>query len=176
MVKLLILNTFPRYDRFVIRSIVIAAYTGWAAYAALFVFLPETLSAAQTFHRPFLTNMIATSVLFTFWAIFWIQRSPWTFYVYITFPCYFWNRVALHTARPLYSRVHARSNNFFFYGRQFVLVGLVISTLLCMVVSVPRPQLQCQSSWMFIGCLHSSVDMEFWFCGDGCCMAIIVVA
>ncbi|KAL4070212.1 Phosphatidylinositolglycan class N-domain-containing protein [Scleroderma yunnanense] len=81
------LRYLETYDRLLIRAIVIVAYLGWAAYASISL-LPLTPRLSATVTR--VINTIAIATLLTFWTVFWMQRSPWTFYVYVAFPCYFW--------------------------------------------------------------------------------------
>ena len=94
------LHYLQTYDRFLIRGIVSAAYMGWTAYAVLHIVRrrdhrslggskPASLSTSGTF----LVTIESWMVLLAFWALFALQRSPWSFYVYIMFPCYFWWRV-----------------------------------------------------------------------------------
>ncbi|KAK0192589.1 Phosphatidylinositolglycan class N-domain-containing protein [Armillaria mellea] len=77
------------YERTLLRTIATIAYAGWAAYASLFVFKPGNFPAAR--QSPVIT---ATSyaVLTSFWGLFFAEQAPWTYYLYVTFPCYFWQR------------------------------------------------------------------------------------
>ena len=90
------LHYLQTYDRFLIRAFVTAAYIGWAAYSALYIlrpyerFPPSSSRASQL--QPFVT-IGSWTVLLSFWTSFTLQRSPWTFYLYIVFPCYFWRQV-----------------------------------------------------------------------------------
>ncbi|KAM6496316.1 Phosphatidylinositolglycan class N (PIG-N) domain containing protein [Amanita muscaria] len=92
------------YDRVLIRSIVTVAYLGWAAYSALYVFGLRhrdavTASAGEArLHAKVIKTTINWLSFLTFatsLVLFALQRSPWSFYLYIMFPCYFWNRVLL---------------------------------------------------------------------------------
>ncbi|KIY52039.1 PigN-domain-containing protein [Fistulina hepatica ATCC 64428] len=78
------------YERFLIRAIAIAAYTGWAAYAALYIWKPNL--------RSLVVDRVARTIfgliLVSHWAVFALQKSPWTYYVYVVFPCYFWHQFA----------------------------------------------------------------------------------
>ena len=127
-------DSFTRYDRFLIRGIVIVAYLGWAAYAALFIFRPPSSDIPRS-----ITTMISVSVMLMFWAMFAVQKSPMTFYVYVAFPCYFWNEVVLHAMEPVGSWFRERTLGF--YGRSLIQAGLVIGVLQSMVVCTHR--LQC---------------------------------
>ena len=112
-----------------IQGIVIAAYLGWIAFGATSILLPQTASSTPG-GLPF--HVAATSVLVGFWALFAKQRSPWTFYVYIVFPCYFWDQVLVRASGPLLQYVKQRS--------ALSIVGpvsrglLVVATLQSMVV------------------------------------------
>ena len=81
-----------------IQGIVIAAYLGWIAFGAVSILLPATTSVSQD-ALPF--HLATTSVLAAFWTLFAKQRSPWTLYIYILFPCYFWNQVLVRASAPL---------------------------------------------------------------------------
>ena len=81
-----------------IQGIVIAAYLGWIAFGAVSILLPATTSVSQD-ALPF--HLATTSVLAAFWTLFAKQRSPWTFYIYMLFPCYFWNQVLVRASAPL---------------------------------------------------------------------------
>ena len=91
------LHYLQTYERFLIRGIVTFAYVGWAAYASLFIFRPLDQNRPHRFPpwASFLVNAVALATFIGFWALFAVQRSPWTFYIYITFPCYFWHQVLL---------------------------------------------------------------------------------
>ncbi|KAH9856208.1 PigN-domain-containing protein [Lenzites betulinus] len=91
------LRYLQTYDRLMIRGIVIAAYIGWIAFGAVSVLLPPSQSSSRAF--PF--HLATTAVLGGFWALFAKQRSPWSFYIYIIFPCYFWDQAIARGAAPL---------------------------------------------------------------------------
>ncbi|RPD52571.1 alkaline phosphatase-like protein [Lentinus tigrinus ALCF2SS1-6] len=92
------LRYLQTYDRTMIRGIVIAAYLGWIAFVAVSILLPpdEHLSGS----KPSL-HIAAASVLVGFWGLFARQHSPSTFYVYIVFPCYFWDQVLVRASKPV---------------------------------------------------------------------------
>ena len=95
-----------RYDRTLIRTIVFVAYTGWIAFSAVHI-----LPSAWT--RPFgdqsMLNIFSVSCLLVSWALFALQHTSWSLYVYVTFPVYFWREAVsrcggslevILTARP----------------------------------------------------------------------------
>lgn len=127
------------YDRLMIRGIVIAAYLGWIAFGAVSILLPPEPSQTSLGGLPF--HLAATSVLGGFWAVFAKQRSPWSFYVYIVFPCYFWDQVLARASGPLLRGVReARVGSLIGY----VLRGaLVVAALQSMVVITSHLFLQC---------------------------------
>ena len=88
-----------------IQGIVIAAYLGWIAFGATSILLPQTSSGT----RGLQFHVAATSVLVGFWGLFAKQRSPWTFYIYIVFPCYFWDQVLVRASGPLLQYIKRRS-------------------------------------------------------------------
>ncbi|KAJ6541822.1 Phosphatidylinositolglycan class N-domain-containing protein [Mycena capillaripes] len=85
------LRYLQTYERRLIKAMATAAYTGWAAYAALFIFRPLDTYGVKSSVRAVVTSFAAFA-LTTFWILFGIQRSPWTYYLYIAFPCYFWHQ------------------------------------------------------------------------------------
>jgi phosphatidylinositol glycan class N len=93
------LHYLQTYDRFLIRGIVSAAYLGWAAYAVLHIVRYRDhrpvggKSASLSTSATRLVTAASWVVLLAFWTLFALQHSPWSFYVYIMFPCYFWWRV-----------------------------------------------------------------------------------
>jgi GPI ethanolamine phosphate transferase 1 len=88
------LRYLQTYDRLLISGIVTAAYLGWAAYSSLYIFQPPTSTGNHVFST--IVDLFSISALFAFWTYFVLQDSPWTFYIYILFPCYFWQQVAKH--------------------------------------------------------------------------------
>ncbi len=114
-----------------IRGIVIAAYLGWIAFGAVSILLPP--SASQSLRSALPIHLFTTIALGAFWALFTKQRSPWSFYVYIVFPCYFWDQVLVRAGGPLLRNIrHARAGSLAGY----VLRGtLVVAALQSMVVS-----------------------------------------
>ncbi|OJT08761.1 GPI ethanolamine phosphate transferase 1 [Trametes pubescens] len=123
------LRYLQTYDRLMIRGIVIAAYLGWIAFGAVSILLPP--SASQSLRSALPIHLFTTIALGAFWALFTKQRSPWSFYVYIVFPCYFWDQVLVRAGGPLLRNIrHARAGSLAGY----VLRGtLVVAALQSMV-------------------------------------------
>ncbi|KAL0061693.1 Glycosyl phosphatidyl inositol anchor synthesis [Marasmius tenuissimus] len=88
------LRYLETYQRTLIRTIAAFAYTGWAAYASLYVFRPldnVQLKGKQTD----LANAVHLASFFVFSvfsAMFALEGTPWTYYLYVAFPCYFWDQ------------------------------------------------------------------------------------
>jgi phosphatidylinositol glycan class N len=120
-----------RYNRFLIGSLVAAAYIGWAAYASLFIFKPHDVHASR---GVFAVTIVAMLFVLASWTLFAIQRSPPTFYLYVIFPCYFWQQFILKAARPLRVWVQAKGRDRTYYIRLLVRAGLVMAALQSMVV------------------------------------------
>lgn len=80
-----------RYDRVMLRIIVTAGYLGWSAFSATALFFkassasPHLASGASSV----ITTFFAL-ILGAFYALFFVQREPFTYYLYVAFPCYFW--------------------------------------------------------------------------------------
>jgi GPI ethanolamine phosphate transferase 1 len=130
------LRYLQTYDRFLIRSIVTAAYTGFALYSSLYIFQPqETLSPRSSAT----VSLTATVVLLTFWGLFAMQKSPWTFYIYAAFPCYFWQQFAIYAVPALRLWIRSRSHGSAQYLSAAMRGALVIATLQGMVVRSRLP-------------------------------------
>lgn len=69
------------------------------------------------------------------WALFFVQQSPWTFYVYVTFPCYFWNQVTIHAAIPVGNFFLAKGRAVSSYTGYIIQATLIFGVLQGMVVS-----------------------------------------
>lgn len=125
------------YDRFLIRSIVIVAYVGWAAYASISLF-PAVDSPPVSAARKGLVDAFTLLTFFISAVAFWIQNSPWTFYVYVAFPCYFWRAFYLRGLPALFRAISQSS----FSSRQLCIYGLlVVISLQSMVVCASfRPE------------------------------------
>ncbi|KAJ7455915.1 Phosphatidylinositolglycan class N-domain-containing protein [Mycena galericulata] len=126
------LRYLQTYERMLIRAMATAAYTGWAAYTSLFIFRPldrfNTKSRAAA-----ATTALAVIALAAFWTLFAIQRSPWTYYVYIAFPVYFWQQFMVQVLPML--RTSASQMHRLGYARTVLYSGLVVTVLQSMVAA-----------------------------------------
>ncbi|KAJ8699377.1 Glycosyl phosphatidyl inositol anchor synthesis [Pleurotus ostreatus] len=88
------LRYLQTYDSFLIHVIVTAGYVGWAAYSSLYISRPLDQSTSQraTPRASTTVTVLVTLVLCCSWTVFALQHSPWTYYMYITFPCFFWHQ------------------------------------------------------------------------------------
>ncbi|KAI6030169.1 Phosphatidylinositolglycan class N-domain-containing protein [Pisolithus marmoratus] len=123
------LRYLETYDRLLIRAIVIVAYLGWAAYTSISLLPPVAPLSAS---RKWAIDVGAIGVLLGFWAAFWIQKSPWTFYVYVAFPCYFWREFC---SRGIPALRRCVSESSLTYRNLFTQLILVISALQSMVLA-----------------------------------------
>ncbi|KAI0270500.1 Phosphatidylinositolglycan class N-domain-containing protein [Gloeopeniophorella convolvens] len=112
------LRYLETYDRTLVRTIVTFAYTGWIAFSA--VVTPLWI--------PIVFNL-TVPVLCIFFAI---QRLPWTFHIYILFPVYFWQDVAMKIASS--STFQWRKLNAVWIARPLVGLILAVAALQSMVV------------------------------------------
>ncbi|KAH7922492.1 PigN-domain-containing protein [Leucogyrophana mollusca] len=130
------LRYLETYDRLLIRAIVIVSYIGWAAYASLSIFSSDgnpKYPISPT--RRAVINYTTVAIVLTFWAAFSIQKSPWTFYLYIAFPCYFWQQFALWAAPALRNYRQTEKGATLSYQKLLLRGGLVFASLQCMVVA-----------------------------------------
>ncbi|KAF8165903.1 Phosphatidylinositolglycan class N-domain-containing protein [Crassisporium funariophilum] len=95
------LHYLQTYDRFLIRGIVIAAYLGWAAYASLYILRPLDTMPVNSGDKSSFIRVASYTVLVAFWVLLAVQSSPWSFYLYTLFPCYFWQQFLIQTSTTL---------------------------------------------------------------------------
>lgn len=129
------LHYLQTYDRFLIKAFVATAYLGWAAYASLYILRPfDNLSDSfiQATATARIIKIASWTILIGFWVSFALQKRPWTFYVYIAFPCYFWQQFSLQASALARSRLRAGAAAQF--GSIFIRCLVVVFALLCMVV------------------------------------------
>jgi phosphatidylinositol glycan class N len=156
-----------------IRAIVTVAFTGWAAYASLFIFRPlDVTGQTRPSVIPAAITAIMVLVLISFWTFFALQRMPWTFYLYVSFPCYFWQQFLVQIIP--HSGTWLWSNNFStVYIKYLTRAGLVIVTLQGMVVGARSSHL-LQLTELRTGRVYSSLNLEPWLCANrphlACCL------
>ncbi|KAG9310904.1 Phosphatidylinositolglycan class N-domain-containing protein [Chiua virens] len=124
------LRYLETYDRLLIRSIVIIAYVGWAAYASISLFPTLCTPPAANIRNGLIDAFILLAFIGSAVA-FWIQNSPWTFYIYVAFPCYFWREFFLRGAPVLLSAISQST----FSSRQLCIYGLLVVSLQSMVAA-----------------------------------------
>ncbi|KAG6336740.1 hypothetical protein ID866_2345 [Astraeus odoratus] len=122
------LRYLETYDRLLIRAIVVVAYFGWAAYASILL-VPDVERFSIATERGIDIGAIIT--LLSLWTVFWTRDSPWTFYVYVAFPCYFWREFCLRGV-PAFRLLVTESA--WTYRKLCMQATLVIVTLQSMVV------------------------------------------
>lgn len=109
---------------------VVVAYLGWAVYGATTVLFSDHQSSSNA-----TISGVALTALGTSWTLFAIQKSPWSFYFYVTFPCYFWREALVASSGPLFKLY--RSGKLQGSIKLLVRAVLVIAALQSMVVRVP---------------------------------------
>lgn len=129
------LHYIQTYDRFLIRGFVTAAYLGWAAYASLYIFRPLDAQLSVQGIKSSVEVIVTIGSWFImtgFWALFALQKSPWSFYVYIAFPCFFWQQFLVQVSTFLQSNPSKLSaGEFIGYMTR---CAMVVAALLGMVV------------------------------------------
>ncbi|KAH0832285.1 Phosphatidylinositolglycan class N-domain-containing protein [Lanmaoa asiatica] len=126
------LHYLDTYDCLLIRSIVVIAYIGWAAYTSVSLFPTLDTPPAST-ARTWLVDAFALSTFLCSATIFWMQNSPGAFYLYIAFPCYLWRQFSLRGA-PALVKVISDSQSYFSPRRFLIYAFLVVASLQGMVV------------------------------------------
>ncbi|OAX38080.1 PigN-domain-containing protein [Rhizopogon vinicolor AM-OR11-026] len=144
------LRYLETYDRVLIRAIVIVAYLGWAAYSSLSILPPAASSVSA--NKSALVRIAAAATLAIFWALFAAQRAPWTFYVYVTFPCYFWQQFALRGVPILVQQFKSSDRPGSFTCRALFHLVIVVVVLQCMVAAYTHRSLW-SIGFLFMGIL-----------------------
>lgn len=82
------LHYLQTYDRTLLRTIVTFAHIGWMLYSSLYIIRPLDKPAVLNTKRTMKILPLVTAIVC--WAVFFVQRSPWSYYFYVSFPAYFW--------------------------------------------------------------------------------------
>lgn len=127
------LRYLETYNRVLIRIIVMIAYLGWSAYASLSIFPPPAFLVSN--RQGTVVRFATATILAIFWALFAAERAPWTFYVYVTFPCYFWQQFALHGVPIVVQQFKSSDRRGPFIGRVLFHLVIVVVVLQCMVTA-----------------------------------------
>ncbi|XP_006456924.1 hypothetical protein AGABI2DRAFT_122803 [Agaricus bisporus var. bisporus H97] len=90
--SLLGLHYLHTYDRTFLRIVVTFAYIGWMLYASLYILRPLDKTPVFTSPRSNFAKCVPVVVAGIAWAVFFLQKSPWSYYLYIGFPTYFWSK------------------------------------------------------------------------------------
>jgi phosphatidylinositol glycan class N len=82
-----------------------------------------------------MVNILSGVVLLIFWALFAVQKSPLMFYVYIVFPCYFWQQFLVQifpvvAFKVQNNRVEGHQSRILYNGEMTILalLGMVVCT------------------------------------------------
>lgn len=127
------LRYLETYNRVLIRIIVMIAYLGWSAYASLSIFPPPASLVSD--RQRTMVRLATAAILAIFWALFAAERAPWTFYVYVTFPCYFWQQFALRGVPIVVQQFKSSDRRGPFMGRVLFHTVIVVVVLQCMVAA-----------------------------------------
>jgi phosphatidylinositol glycan class N len=155
------LHYLQTYDRFLIRAIVTFAYIGWACFTSMYIFRP-----IKSGGRPYrvVVSFVAGGVLAVFWGAFVLQKSPWTFYLYVSFPVYFWQQFLTRGAPDLLARVRKQ-------GSPSLLVWFVfvVASTQAMVVRYFKQNILPVTVLAndLTGWVHTPVHLERWIWPDG---------
>ncbi|KAH9925611.1 alkaline phosphatase-like protein [Epithele typhae] len=140
------LRYLQTYDRTMLQGIVIAAYLGWIAFGAVSILIPRSTPASSPGTSSLPVHIAAASVVAAFSAVFVKQRSPVTFYVYIAFPCYFWDQVLVRAGSPLLE--YMRNSQPGSVGKILIRGAVVVAALQSMVAGYTHRSLW--SAWFAI--------------------------
>ncbi|KAG2070141.1 PigN-domain-containing protein [Suillus decipiens] len=127
------LQYLATYNRVLIRIIVMIAYLGWCAYASLSLFPPPIFPVSD--RQRTVVKLTTATILTTFWLLFAAEKAPWKFYVYVTFPCYFWQQFVLHGVPIVVQQFKSRDRRGPLIGRVIFHLVIVVVVLQCMVAA-----------------------------------------
>ena len=132
------LKYLQTYDWLFLRAVITLGYLGWIAFAVATVVDLHVLHGKTETSRNFSTLAAFGATLVGLYASLLVRRSPWSYYLYVTFPVAFWEEVfarrgALAAGREVLFR-HIKTNA--------ALISLAIKTL------------------AFVGLLESLVSLE----------------
>jgi len=132
--------------------VAVFAYVGWGMYAALSIGLFRSSSKlgngvdekangdVQTKRKQTNTlgSTLALFVYLGFSALFWVEEAPWTYFVYVAWPCWFWGEVvgellSIATSGDSFTSTWQLGS----IARTVMSLGTVGGILGCMVVRLP---------------------------------------
>ena len=119
--------------------------------------------------------MLSNTFLFGFWGLFYREREPWTYYLYVAFPSYFWRAIALRSWEPIkwllgYSDQRHTQNparrkaKFFIPIWELSFLWVAIASVIALEAMVVRsllvnPQMYFDNSFSAAR-IHPSLDLE----------------
>ena len=121
-----------RYDRVLLYGIVAIGYVGWALFSALSLLV--VANKTSLVRSPTITGVVFLTLL-AFCGLFMVQRSPFTYYLYVVFPCYFWHEI-LQTIKPYWEKTSFVLDGPLFSAGGFGTLCLCLFALLSMVVCI----------------------------------------
>ncbi|KZT00391.1 alkaline phosphatase-like protein [Laetiporus sulphureus 93-53] len=153
------LRYLETYDRTLIRAIVTVAYLGWIAFGAVSIYLPQNNpESGHAEDQSSALDVIAAVVLAGFWSLFTLQRSPWTFYLYICFPTYFWHQTISRAWTPLLEYIKGGSMHISTARNILAQVCLIVGALESMVIGYTHRQIW-SAGFVVIGIIW---PLAFW--------------
>ena len=82
------LHYLQTYDRTLLRIIVTLAHIGWMLYSSLYIIRPLEIPSLSV--NKGVLQLVPPVISLACGAVFLVQRSPWSYYLYVSFPAYFW--------------------------------------------------------------------------------------
>lgn len=127
-------------------------------FSSLYILRPRDVIPTSHFASSSLASMITIFsgvLLLVSWALFTVQKSSLMFYVYITFPCYFWQQ-SLVQLIPLFAFTVHNKNLKGHYLRGLFTGGMVIAALLGMVVCRSSSRSSRSGRPLLINCFQAA--------------------
>lgn len=87
------LRYLQTYDWLFLRALVTMGYLGWIAYALTTVIDLHVLHGSVEPQRTFVSNVVFSSLAVALFSLLLVQRSYITYYLYASFPLFFWEEV-----------------------------------------------------------------------------------
>jgi phosphatidylinositol glycan class N len=130
-------RTQIRYDRILLRAIATLGYIGWSAYALCHILSSSEPTTAQPSDALFVKVLFIAFTAMSYTALF-VQSSPMVYYVYLSFPIFFWHRILQSInhwlSRSFSSDLQARGKGNPFLWKM-IYSGFIVIALETMVVS-----------------------------------------
>lgn len=146
------LRYLQTYDWLFLRALITIGYLGWIAFAITTVIDLHVLHQKTEGTRSPLTVAVFGAALIALYSSLWIQKSPFTYYLYVFFPVIFWEEVIARrdvfvaSKKQLLGHLQTRKDLVVAGVQALATIGLLEALVSCSAPNVARPILQNQLS------------------------------